>query len=238
MKKSLKTILIGCLLTCVFFTGCETTEKLFDLKDYSEVEIKENEEFLSTLITYPEFHDYDDLNKLIKNTIETDWKNFKEHSENSWYDVKALNPSAFCLPFEYIVDYSVSYSKDIVSVYLSTYSFNGGAHGNTTIRTINYDKKNKQYLNIVEATGYTYEELSQICDKDLYDQFIGNDEAKFNLDQGEIDNLDEMRRGGVAPYASNFENFVLDGNKLIIYFEQYSVAPYSYGICQVEVPLK
>lgn len=58
------------------------------------------------------------------------------------------------------------------------------------------------------------------------------------MTQETVEILDQLREEGTAPYAGNFQNYVLDGNKVIIYFEPYSVAPYSYGIPEVVLPKK
>lgn len=233
MKSSFVCFLLFMLFTCLCFSSCNTTgDLIFSGKDYTEEYITEDEDYLTTNITYPKFINNPELNKIIKNTVESNWERFKTYSEKEWYEISNLNSSRLMAPFQYMVSYNVTYSGDIVSVFLSTYNYNGGAHGNTSITTYNYDRRKKEFLNITEASGYSYEELSDICNKDLYKQFIESE--KFDLNQDAVENLDNMRREGTAPIAGNFQNFILDGNKVIIYFEPYSVAPYSYGIPEVE----
>lgn len=237
MIKLIKKIVIYTLiLLTIILTSCKTTKDLFTAKDFTENVITEEEEYLSTDIAYPEFYLYPDLNKLIKNIILADWNSFKSYSEKSWNSINNLNSSSYYPPFNYNVEYKVTYSSDIISIYLSTYNFSGGAHGNTSIKTINYDKKSKKNLSITEATDYTYDELSDISRKKLYEKLIS--ENKKDLDQQTVEILDEMRNEGTTPFASNFEKFTLNGNKLIIYFEPYTVAPYYYGVQEIEIMKK
>ena len=51
----------------------------------------------------------------------------------------------------------------------------------------------------------------------------------------EQDALREMINTGAFPQAGNFEIFTVDDDKLYVYFEPYSVAPYSYGIQKIRV---
>lgn len=237
-KKILKCALASALLLVTLgFISCEsTTEMIFNGKDYTEERISREEDYLITEIVYPKFINFPELNKIIKNTVVSNLNNFSDYAEENWNRISGLNQSSYYPPFNYTVDYKVTYSGDVISVYLSTYNFAGGAHGNTSIKTINYDKKSKKDISITEATSYTYEELSDLCNKSLYKQYVSDD--KSNMTQETVEILDQMRDAGTAPYAGNFQNYVLDGGKLIIYFEPYTVAPYSYGIPQVELPKK
>ena len=44
-----------------------------------------------------------------------------------------------------------------------------------------------------------------------------------------------MINEGTFPQAGNFETFTIEKNIVTIYFEPYSVAPYSYGIQKVKI---
>lgn len=224
------------IFTLFILFGCKSTNNIFDPVNYEIEKIVEKEEYLETDIAYPVFNNLPKLNKIVKNTIVSNWKNFKDVQKDEWYKIKSLNQRSFFPPFVYSVENKVSYSGDIVSVYIGTYVFTGGAHGNLTLQTYNFDKKSQELINIIDATNYTYEELSDLCNKSLYKTLISDN--KFDLNQESVDNLNEMREQGTAPFAGNFQNFMLDGNNVIIYFQPYSVAPHSYGIQKVQLPLK
>ena len=239
----MKTKLFYGLLTgllCLFFVSCATMSG--DKKDsqkfsyaYKTVEVSENLDYLSTKIKYPQFNDFPELNKRIENTILSNWKNFKSYSKTEWNDIAALNNRGTSkLPsFEYLVNFEVTGNKDIISVLLNTYIFNGGAHGNTTLSTLNYDVASKKYINIQQASGLTYNDISSVCRNQLYNKLI--DDNKNELPPAEKDAMREMINTGAFPQAGNFELFTVDGSKVFAWFEPYSVAPYSYGVQKVQV---
>ena len=147
---------------------------------------------------------------------------------------KSKEELKFKLPsFEYLVTYEVSNSNDIISVLINTYIFNGGAHGNTNLAAYNYQVSSSKFINIQQASGMTYNEISSICRNHLYKKLI--DEAKSKMPPSEEDSLREMINTGAFPQAGNFEIFMIDDEKVYVYFEPYSVAPYSYGIQKIRV---
>lgn len=202
---------------------------------YKTIEISEKLDYLDTEIKYPEFEKYPELNKRISNTISSNWKSFKSYSKNEWNSIVALNNSGTSkLPvFEYLVNYEVSGNNDIVSVLLSTYIFNGGAHGNTNLAAFNYQISTGKFINILTASGMSYNEISSICRNTLYKKLIEND--KTGMPPSEQDALREMINTGAFPQAGNYEIFTVDDEHLFVYFEPYSVAPYSYGIQKIQV---
>ena len=203
--------------------------------NYKTVEVTENLDYLSTKIQYPQFNDFPDLNKRIENTILSNWKNFKSYSKLEWKDIVELNNrgTSKLPPFEYLVTYEVSGNKSIISILLNTYVFNGGAHGSTTLSSLNYDTTTNKYIDITKATGLTYNEISSICRNTLYKRLI--DENKDSLPPGQQDSMREMINTGAFPQAGNFEIFTVDGAKVYVFFEPYSVAPYAYGIQKVQI---
>lgn len=202
---------------------------------YQNVSVNEDLNYLETKINYPQFDNLPELNKRIENTILNNWKSFKSYSKNEWNSIVALNNRGTSkLPvFEYLVNYEVSGNNDIVSVLLSTYIFNGGAHGNTNLSAFNYQISTGKFINILTASGMSYNEISSICRNTLYKKLIEND--KTGMPPSEQDALREMINTGAFPQAGNYEIFTVDDEHLFVYFEPYSVAPYSYGIQKIQV---
>ncbi len=202
---------------------------------YKTIEISEKLDYLNTDIKYPEFEKYPELNKRISNTINSNWKSFKSYSKNEWNSIIALNNRGTSkLPvFEYLVNYVVSGNSDIVSVLLNTYIFNGGAHGNTNLTAFNYQISTGKFITIQTASGMTYNEISSICRNILYKRLIEND--KTGMPPSEQDALREMINTGAFPQAGNYEIFTVDEDNIFVYFEPYSVAPYSYGIQKIQI---
>ena len=239
MKRKLFYGLLTGLLS-LFFVSCATLpggKKDFQKISYTykTVEVSEKLEYLDTKIKYPQFDNIPDLNKRIENTILSNWKSFKSYSKTEWNDIVNLNNrgSSKLPPFEYNVSFEVSGSKNIVSVLLNTYIFNGGAHGNTSLISFNYDAAIGKYIDVQQAAGMNYNEISSVCRNTLYKKLIDND--KSGMPPAEKDSMREMINTGAFPQAGNFEIFTVDGAKVYVLFEPYSVAPYAYGIQKVQV---
>ncbi len=226
-------------LFALLFVSCATlpSGKVSADKFYSKYEtitVEEKSDFLITDIKYPQFENSPELNKRIENSILNNWKNFKSYSKTEWNDIAALNNrgSSKLPSFEYNVTFEVSGNKNIISIFLNTYIFNGGAHGNTTLITLNYNTETKKYIDIQQASGLTYNEISSNCRNQLYKKLIDNNK---DLPPAEIDSMREMINTGAFPQAGNFEIFTVEGDKIYAWFEPYSVAPYSYGIQKILV---
>ena len=202
---------------------------------YKTIEISEKLDYLDTEIKYPEFEKYLDLNKRIANTIQSNWKSFKSYSKSEWNEIVALNNRGKSkLPsFEYLVSFDVSGTSDIISVLLNTYIFNGGAHGNTNLTAFNYQISTGKIIDIPNASGLTYNEISSICRNALYKKLIEDD--KTGMPPSEQDALREMINTGAFPQPGNFEIYTVDGSRIFVYFEPYSVAPYSYGVQKIQI---
>lgn len=229
---SLIVIFSSFFISCATLSGTKSAGSV--TKAYKTVEISENLDYLKTNIKYPEFEKLPELNKRIANTVNSNWKNFKSYSKTEWNDIVALNNrgSSKLPSFEYLVTYEVTGNRNIISVLLNTYIFSGGAHGNTNLVSFTYDKKAGKFIDILQATSMSYNEISSICRNTLYKKLIDN---KKKMPLAEEDSLREMINTGAFPQAGNFEIFTVDGNKVYAWFEPYSVAPYSYGVQKIQV---
>ena len=230
---SICTLLLSLtFISCATLSGNKESEKIS--YSYKTVEVSENLDYLTTKIKYPEFEGLPELNKRIANTVINNWKNFKSYSKSEWNEIIALNNrgSAKLPVFEYLVSFEVSGNHNIVSVLLNNYIFSGGAHGNTTLTSLNYDTDTKKYIDIQQASGMTYNEISSISRNYLYKKLIDDNK---DLPPAEADSIREMINTGAFPQAGNYEIYTVDGKKIFVYFEPYSVAPYSYGIQKIQV---
>ena len=224
----------------MFFISCATIPsgtggKNKYLKSYKTIELSEKSDYLETNIKYPEFTDLPELNKRIENTILSNWKNFKSYSKETWNEIATLNNrgNGKLAPFDYMVTFEVSGSANIISVLLNTYVFDGGAHGNTSLISLNYDLNTGKYIDIRQASLMDYNQISSICRDTLYKKLIDNEKSGMSLT--EKDSMKQMINTGAFPQAGNFEIFTVDGSKVYAWFEPYSVAPYAYGIQKIQV---
>lgn len=236
MKKLFeKTIFIAGFILPFVFLSCNSTNLNGTKCDFTR--LNEETEYLTLKVSYPNFRDYPDFSNKIRNNIENDINKFKPEAEKQWNKINSLNTATASAlpPYEYLLKSAVSTSENIISVYTETYKYAGGAHGETSIKTYNYDKTLGKEVNITEATGYSYKQLSDICRKQLYEKLIS--ENKDEMDQGTVELLDEMIEEGTKALAGNFKNFSMCDNSVKIFFEQYKVAPYSYGSQTVDIEL-
>ena len=100
----------------------------------------------------------------------------------------------------------------------------GGAHGSTTRKAYVIDKKLNKKLSIKELfkIGYDYK---TVIDKEIRNQINKNKEKYF---------VDVMTYKGINDDAK----FYIKGENLVIYYNQYEIAPYAYlGIPEFNIPI-
>lgn len=236
MKNS--KILIG-LLFLMIFVSCKTTkvesEKTVSKKStkYTVIQLSEKSEYLNSLIKYPKFEDYSLLNKVVQNSVENYFNSFNKYAKSDWEElnkVRAID-NIVTPPFDYNVSFEVSETKKYISVLLRTYINNGGAHGSTTLISYNFDKAENRLVNIVEATGLSYKDLSKYCNAMIKSRLI-----KTNSLGSSEKEIEEWVNEGTFPTPDNYEIFMMYDNYVKVFFEEYSVAPYALGEQTVDVP--
>lgn len=148
-----------------------------------------------------------------KNEIEEMAKEYFEECKK--YDISMPNYSA-------VVNYKIlSKDNNLLSMYIDYYRYTGGAHGSTTRKSYNIDLNTGKVL-------------------DLKDIFKGKLDYKGIIDKT-IKN--EISRNPNLYFSEDFKGisdnpcFVIENSNLIIYFQQYEIAPYSSGIPQFNIPL-
>ncbi len=172
----------------------------------------------SIRINYPST-DYFLLNKKIREYIDFQTNNFK----NLTLDKVKTN-------YYLIIDYKEYGYKNIISYVFLLETYNGGAHPDHLIWTINYDKKINKIITIkdlINSDPMILEKLSSFS----YN-VLSNDNAFKNS------NILSMLKDGTAPTIDNFKNIVFSNNGLIIYFERYQIAPYYFGEIALTYPMQ
>jgi len=120
-------------------------------------------------------------------------------------------------------------SSKYISILFSYYYYTGGAHGNTTTSSYNYDFENKKKIELEDLFAENFDYLKFISD------YCVEDIRKQNEDQGYTPDMNWIS-GGASPDQANFKSFVITENSLIILFDPYQVAPYVWGIVEVNIP--
>lgn len=189
-----------------------------------------DEPMIATTINYPSFEskEFDLCSNLLNNYYYT---KLALHSKYEIYSLYRLAMSEYeyalanGFPFreyEYYSDFSVTYKDNCtISLYFYTYTYTGGAHG-ATVRTS--DTWNLQECKLMSLSDY-------IVDRRNYKDFI-IDEIIYIIEEsketGEYMYFDDYEQ--LVKETFQKDSFYLTNEGIIIYFQQYDIAPYSSGI--------
>ncbi len=123
------------------------------------------------------------------------------------------------LPFENYLSYDVTRNYgDIFSVTFLAEIYLGGIHPNGIRVSYTYDTKAEKELTLSEILGKSQKETDQFVIEKFYEVYAEED----------LWSLEEE-----APNVS----FFMDGDGLVLYFQQYQIAPYAMGFPEVRIPL-
>lgn len=153
------------------------------------------------------------LEEYIKNELYEDAKKIYDYNVANGYPL---------MVFEVILNYYITYQEDnFISLYYDQYEFTGGAHGNTIRSSQNWDL-------------YIGKQLSLSCFYPNNPYYIIDILKEINYQIKRQMNLDKNK------YFENYcelvletfrlENYYIIPNGIVIYFQQYDIAPYSSGI--------
>jgi len=128
--------------------------------------------------------------------------------------------------YDLVINYETFDSRsDIKSVKFEIYSFTGGAHGMTRIRTKVFDMKNSKILSLADIFRNDPDYLKKIS------SYVANQFKKAKISD------DNWVMDGAGPTESNYSSFVITPLCIIFYFDPYQVACYAAGVQKVEMPL-
>lgn len=163
----------------------------------------------------------DDTLKYVNTELYKEAKDTYKYNKENGYPI---------MVYELDMKYNITYNRNgIVSMYIDKYIFSGGAHGNT-IRT-------SQTWNLLYARRLSLEEVYFSRNNIKY-----KNKCNYVIDILKKINMEIAKRLEENPgiyfddYCTlvletfNFENFYIDEKCIIIYFNQYDIAPYSTGI--------
>ena len=133
-------------------------------------------------------------------------------------------------PFDVVSVYEITYNSDcVLSLYFDRYEYTGGAHG-ITIRTS-------------DSWNIACSSLIKISDLFLIPEDVNTFITDMIVEQ--IDH-ELMAEAEGFPYFENYEalvkehfnpkNFYLNNRGVIMYFQQYEIAPYARGIPEFLLP--
>lgn len=124
--------------------------------------------------------------------------------------------------------YEVTYNQNCTtSLYFDSYTFMGGAHGATfrNSDTWNFFSGSRMTLEDFYPQGASFTEA-------LFINIEHQIEERLKAEPGSyFDNYDELLKQNFHP-----ENFFLKPEGIVIYYQQYDIAPYATGIPEFLIP--
>lgn len=139
--------------------------------------------------------------------------------------------------FDFLLYEVVHFGNGIISIRHIYQTYRAGAlHPNRAAGTLNFHL-NPTYQFDLEDLSPSLNDLvttlSEICIVELKKQIAQNTDASIE----ESENLyDEWISRGAGPKLSNFRDFSVTPQSLVITFSPYAVAPYAFGFIHVKIP--
>lgn len=128
------------------------------------------------------------------------------------------------------VEYKITYNSDcITSLYMDTYTYMGGAHDAVTRTSYTWNFKTGEQLLLSDfypITTYSLFSLQQNIANQIAARLKVTPDSYF-------DNYKTLLKSIFNP-----KNFYLTPKGLVIYFQQYDIAPYTGGLPEFSIPLR
>ncbi len=156
----------------------------------------------------------------------TSYEDFASTFIREYEEVKSEFDQAF--GWQYDGDVTVLRNDSILlSLSFDTYLYTGGAHGNSTVT----------YLNLNPDTGEKY--TLQDFFREPFEKVLNNQVRKAFMRQKGLDSSEKLADHGFWFEDDNYytENLTLLKDSVLLYYNQYEVAPYAYGPTRITVPL-
>ena len=167
------------------------------------------------------------VEEIINNKISKRVNDFVEYITNlSMRDNEAnIKAGLEVKPYVININNNVTYNKDnILSLTLHLYSYIGGAHGSTTDESFNFDTKTGNRGVIEDFLGNN-KNYNKIILDNIKSTTSKNPELYF---KEVVDKLN------MIPYN---QKFFLTDKDLVVYFDEYEIAPYVAGSPKFYIPL-
>ncbi|WP_099204220.1 DUF3298 and DUF4163 domain-containing protein [Scatolibacter rhodanostii] len=130
------------------------------------------------------------------------------------------------LPYELVSEYKITENNGaIISLYNDCYQFTGGAHGNTIRSSETWNLTNGCRLTLAELCSCNLPKLITDIKSEVKSQIAKQSENFFEDYEDLVDQ------------TFNCSQFYIEDGKLVVYFQQYDIAPYVTGIPTFTIPL-
>ncbi|MDR1630454.1 MAG: DUF3298 and DUF4163 domain-containing protein [Oscillospiraceae bacterium] len=150
------------------------------------------------------------------------------HSAIADYKYRKANGYPFN-SYELDLNTVITYNHNCaVSLYNDQYEFTGGAHGNVIRTSETWNLRSGKIISLPElfpGDPRYAEQIKREIKRQIAAQMQTGEGAYF-------ENYDEL-----VEQTFNEEQFFLSNGALVIYFQQYDIAPYSSGLPEFQIPL-
>ena len=216
-KSSVFLSLIICILPFLF-TSCKNKEKITISSELDALP------YLTYSIQIPEYTEYPELSKIVKEGLEKDFIQYKDFASSEWE-----NDNSIVFTYRTIFeDYS---NKDYLNVFIKKYIYCGPSMEDEYFITYCWDKKQNRLVSIEELTGMTSVKLMDFCQHYIKTHLKYTDKNARNYVESHM-NL--VMNEDIKKYS----HFVASKKSITLYFATGDSAPKGYGPQAVEIKLK
>lgn len=208
------------------------------------IDLTDATDFATTAGSYPQFKNADAafntsikdfVQAAIKDQFENSAENYKARVDTSTPDenVPPIPKPADRFPLT-VATKIIRNDTHIISAIVRIDQYTGGAHGQESIGTFNYDLDTKNPITIqslVQKDPELLQKLSKLSRTTLRTQLA----TAAQVAPADIDTA--MLNDGTSPIPENFSLFTFpDENHITLYFNQYQIGPYVYGTPEITLP--
>lgn len=213
--------------------------------------------YLKFDVKYPYFKNAGkDFNLKIETLIQGQIQDDIKTSQENWqarYDTQSKGENIPRVPqndadkFYFSSDFTIVQSNSSYISFVLDYSgFNGGAHGYENKVSYNYDVKNKKNIELKDLFPNYPDYLTYLSTqsreslKKTFATVSDNDKEQATAEEIKtiVNDIVTSIESGTEPKEENFSIFTFTPDKIKIYFAQYQVGPYVFGMPEVEVNRK
>lgn len=178
---------------------------------YPVIENSENNEFIDKINKK-----YRDMADNFSADIE---KEYSSDAENMFENLENYTPMNFELTYNVNTN-----RKDIISITTADYRNSNGAHPYTLSSSVTYDMSDEKELSLYDVLDGTESEIDDaVCE--------GFTEL---LTENGIEMTDEQVN--TVKNAAPIVNWYVKDGSIVLYYNQYDIAPYAFGVPTIEIP--
>ncbi|MCF2672650.1 MAG: PdaC/SigV domain-containing protein [Fusobacterium varium] len=213
----------GLLLLVFLFISCENGKSTVkDNSNVEKLEYKENNEKYNYDVVIPQIkgvenEDISYLNLSLQESARIIIENLVGSADIGTKEA----------PIEAKMNYEIKENDfNILSLVITSYVYQGGAHGITTVETYNISKKNYSLLNYDVIFDENAEEYFNMKMNDIINKSKENNGSRYALNtEGKEVLFFENAEANVKNTSMYFE-----GNSVVFLYPHYEIAPYSSGM--------